>query len=61
MHPNVPYFIILLCLMPDNFTLQGKSVHSMGQILNSIYLAANNKTTPYDEIMKRMNIIFSLW
>jgi hypothetical protein len=20
MHPNAPYFIILLCLMPDNFT-----------------------------------------
>jgi hypothetical protein len=31
MHPvnplsgNVPYFIILLCLMPDNFTRQGES------------------------------------
>jgi hypothetical protein len=25
MHPDVPYFIILLFLMPDNFTCQGES------------------------------------
>ena len=25
MHPDAPYFIILLCLMPDDFTHQGKS------------------------------------
>jgi hypothetical protein len=24
MHPGTPYFIILLCLMPDNFTSQGE-------------------------------------
>jgi hypothetical protein len=24
MHPDAPYFIILLCLMPDNFTCQGE-------------------------------------
>jgi hypothetical protein len=23
--PNAPYFIILLCLMPDDFTCQGES------------------------------------
>jgi hypothetical protein len=26
MHPDAPYFAILLCLTPDDFTLQGKSV-----------------------------------
>ena len=26
MHPDAPYFIILLCLMPDDFTHQGESV-----------------------------------
>jgi hypothetical protein len=25
MRPDVPYFIILLCLTPDNFTHQGES------------------------------------
>ena len=25
MHPDAPYFIILLCLMPDDFTHQEKS------------------------------------
>jgi hypothetical protein len=25
MRPDVPYFIILLCLMPDDFTCQGES------------------------------------
>jgi hypothetical protein len=25
MHHDVPYFIILLCQMPDNFTCQGES------------------------------------
>ena len=25
MHPDAPYFIILLCLMPDDFTHQGES------------------------------------
>ena len=25
MHPDVPHFIILLCLMPDDFTRQGES------------------------------------
>jgi hypothetical protein len=25
MHPDVTYFIILLCLTPDNFTHQGES------------------------------------
>jgi hypothetical protein len=25
MCPDAPYFIILLCLMPDNFTRQGES------------------------------------
>ena len=25
MHPDAPYFIILLCLTPDDFTHQGKS------------------------------------
>ena len=25
MHPDAPYFIILLCLTPDDFTRQGKS------------------------------------
>jgi hypothetical protein len=25
MHPNVPYFIILLCLMPDDFIRHGES------------------------------------
>jgi hypothetical protein len=38
-HPNAPYFIILLCLMPDYFTLSnarqfysssGEYCHSMG-------------------------------
>ncbi len=24
MHPDAPYFIILLCLMPDDFTHQGR-------------------------------------
>jgi hypothetical protein len=24
MHPDVPYFIILLCLTPDNFAHQGE-------------------------------------
>ncbi len=24
MHPDAPYFIILLCLMPDDFTHQGE-------------------------------------
>jgi hypothetical protein len=24
MHPNAAYFIILLCLKPDNFTHQGR-------------------------------------
>jgi hypothetical protein len=26
MHPDATYFIILLCLMPDDFTHQGESV-----------------------------------
>jgi hypothetical protein len=32
MHPDVPYFSILLCLMPDNFTRQVESAatYSMG-------------------------------
>jgi hypothetical protein len=25
MHPDAPYFIILLCPMPDDFTCQGES------------------------------------
>jgi hypothetical protein len=25
MHPDTPYFIILLCLMPDDFPQQGES------------------------------------
>jgi hypothetical protein len=25
MRPDVPYYIILLCLMPDDFTHQGES------------------------------------
>ena len=25
MHPDAPYFSILVCLMPDNFTSQGES------------------------------------
>jgi hypothetical protein len=25
MHPDAPYFIILLCLMADDFTHQGES------------------------------------
>ncbi len=25
MHPDAPYFIILLCLMPDDFTHQWES------------------------------------
>ena len=25
MHFDAPYFIILVCLIPDDFTLQGKS------------------------------------
>jgi hypothetical protein len=25
MHPDATYFIILLCLTPDNFTRQGES------------------------------------
>jgi hypothetical protein len=25
MHPDVPYFIIVLCLMPDDFTWQQES------------------------------------
>jgi hypothetical protein len=25
MHPDAPYAIILLCLMPDHFTCQGES------------------------------------
>ena len=25
MHPDAPYFIILLCLTPDDFTHRGKS------------------------------------
>ena len=25
MHPDAPYFVILLCLMPDAFTRQGES------------------------------------
>jgi hypothetical protein len=25
MHPDMPYFSILLCLIPDNFTRQVKS------------------------------------
>jgi hypothetical protein len=25
MHPDVPHFIILLCLMPDDFTCHGES------------------------------------
>jgi hypothetical protein len=28
MCPDVPYFIILLCLMPDDFTCQGESAAS---------------------------------
>ena len=30
MHPDAPYFIILLCLMPDDFTHQGKSAVTHG-------------------------------
>jgi hypothetical protein len=25
MHPFAPYFVILLCLTPDNFTCQGEN------------------------------------
>jgi hypothetical protein len=38
MHPDVPYFIILLCLTPDNFILQGESAAT--QWVNQTSLSA---------------------
>ena len=29
LHPDAPYFIILLCLTPDDFTLQGESAGAL--------------------------------
>jgi hypothetical protein len=36
MRPDTRYFIILLCLMPDDFTRQGKNAVTQWLICNSI-------------------------
>jgi hypothetical protein len=36
MRPNAPYFIILLCLMPDDFTRQRENAVTQWLICNSI-------------------------
>jgi hypothetical protein len=37
MHPDVPYFIILLCLTPDDFTRQGESAPLNGLLKQCIH------------------------
>ena len=39
---NAPYFILLLCLMPDDFTHQGEISHSNG--LNDFSILSDLKT-----------------
>jgi hypothetical protein len=38
--PYAPYFVILLCLMPDNFTHQGESAATqwVNLLLDPVYL-----------------------
>ena len=36
MRPDAPYFIILLCLMPDDFTHQGESTRVVDYTFNLI-------------------------
>ena len=38
-HPDVPYFIILLCLAPDDFTRQGESAVLPLNRLNHAYIS----------------------
>jgi hypothetical protein len=38
--PIAPYFIILLCLTPDNFTRQGESA---GRQFNGLFLISNHR------------------
>jgi hypothetical protein len=35
MRPDAPYFVILLCLTPDNFTRQGESAATQWVKLNN--------------------------
>jgi hypothetical protein len=42
MRPDAPYFIILLCLTPDDFTCQGKSAALNGLNLFNFILAVLN-------------------
>ena len=42
MHPDAPYFSILLCLTPDDFTRQVESA-SPQRVKRNIILIASNK------------------
>jgi hypothetical protein len=51
MRPDAPYFIILLCLMPDDFTRQGESAatqwvnaHGFVPIRNLILIVCYDKS-----------------
>jgi hypothetical protein len=43
MHPDVHYFIILLCLAPNNSTCQGKTVTTQWLRVKPIYNSPANK------------------
>ena len=57
MRPDVPYFIILLCLMPDNFTCQGESAAT--QWVN-LTICPYNPVTPLSGNLPRCTLLLSL-
>jgi hypothetical protein len=52
MHPDAPYFISLLCLMPDDFTCQGESPVNPFLSGNAPYVTSLLCLTPDDLLVR---------
>ena len=56
MRPDAPYFIILLCLMPDDFTRQGKNTVTQWLNFNSIVAISQTQM-----VVEQSNILICIF